>query len=316
VSIRRATEADEGVLKELWQEFELEVPEPPGGVPETWEEEWADQRADIAGGAFYLAEDDEGVVGMARAAAPVRGRTHITLVHVRPRARRQGVAKALLAACVREMKEKGAILVSLDVLTTNTAARTVWRRLGFEEVQISMATPLDALERRLADVPTGETRASTHVQTDDRASVERALARFVPRLEAPDVRAAPNGWIRIADPVTDHDREVQGRLAKELSAGPSDVAVALAVERGAVVRLRLYQRGAMVDEYLSVPTFYGDLSKTDELALAANPTVVARLTGADRDEVRRVARNASSTAELPPASELYEQIARTLGLEA
>jgi hypothetical protein len=71
----------------------------------------------------------------------------------------------------------------------------------------------------------------------------------------------------------------------------------------------------MVDEYLSVPTYYGELPKGDELALEANPTLVARLTGADRDEVRRVMRTAISPTELPPADELYETIARTMGLE-
>jgi hypothetical protein len=71
----------------------------------------------------------------------------------------------------------------------------------------------------------------------------------------------------------------------------------------------------MVDEYLSVPTYYGELPKGDELALAANPTLVARLTGADRDEVKRIARTAGSPAELPPAAELYEQIAALMGLE-
>ena len=72
----------------------------------------------------------------------------------------------------------------------------------------------------------------------------------------------------------------------------------------------------MVDEYLSVPTWYGELPKGDELALAANPTLVSRLTGASRDDVRRIARTAATPAELPPAPELYEQIARLMGLEA
>jgi hypothetical protein len=71
----------------------------------------------------------------------------------------------------------------------------------------------------------------------------------------------------------------------------------------------------MVDEYLSVPTFYGELSKGDELALAANPTLVSRLTGAGRDEVRRIARTAETPADLPPARELYEQLAQLMGLE-
>jgi hypothetical protein len=69
----------------------------------------------------------------------------------------------------------------------------------------------------------------------------------------------------------------------------------------------------MVDEYLSVPRYYGELPRGDELALEANPTLVARLTGADRDEVRRVARTAASPADLPP--DLYEQIAALMGLE-
>ena len=130
-------------------------------------------------------------------------------------------------------------------------------------------------------------------------SVERAVAQFLPRLEAPEVTTT-DSWIRVADPVLDRDRDAHGRFARELSERLGAVTVALALE-GAVVRFRLYERGRMVDEYLSVPTFYGELPKGDELALAANPTLVARLTGADRDEVRRVARTAATPAELPPA---------------
>ena len=315
MKIRRATEADETALHELWKEFVAEVPEPAGAIPETWDEEWAEQLADIASGAVYLAEDEQGVVGMARAAAPERGRTHVTLVHVRPLARRRGVAKSLLDACIIEMKAKGATLVSLDVLTTNASARAVWQRLGFEDVHIAMATPLEALERRLAAVPSGASYASTHVQTDDRVSVERALAQFIPRLESPELNAAPNGWLRVVDALLHVDRDSQSRLARDISDRLGVVVVALAVEVGAVVRFQLYERGRMVDEYLSVPTFYGALPRSDELALAANPTLVARLTGANRDEVRDVARTAASPSELPPAHELYEKIARTMVLE-
>ena len=42
VTVRPATEADETILRELWEEFEQEVPEPPGFEPETWAEEWGD----------------------------------------------------------------------------------------------------------------------------------------------------------------------------------------------------------------------------------------------------------------------------------
>jgi hypothetical protein len=205
--------------------------------------------------------------------------------------------------------------VSLDVLASNDVARSVWRKLGFGEVELVLSQPLDTLERRLGKVAAGPSRATTHVQTDDRTSVERAVAQFVPRLEAPDVRDAANGWIRIAHPLLDADRTAQARFASDLSDRLGAVAVALALEQGEVVRFRLFERGRMVDEYLSLPAYYGPVAKGDELALAANPTLVARLTGAAPDAVRRVARNAESPSELPPADELYTQIAQLMGLE-
>jgi ribosomal protein S18 acetylase RimI-like enzyme len=313
VAIRPATEADEAILHELWEEFEREVPEPPGFEPETWEQEWGDTRKQIAAGGVFLAEDAEGPVGMAKVELRDHGAMHVHLVHVRPRARRRGVAKSLLRACATHARASGTPMISLHVLVSNTEAQAVWRRLGFESVSTFMAAPLDVLEERLVDRDVGEYRATTHVQSDDEVSVERAVKQFLPRLEQPQLTT--NGsWIRATDPVLDRDREAHGRFARELSERLGAVTVALALE-GAVVRFRLYERGRMVDEYLSVPTFYGALPKGDELALAANPTLVSRLTGANRDEVRRVARTAESPADLPPADELYGQLARLMGLQ-
>ena len=96
MTIRRATESDEGVLRELWTEFEREVPEP-FGEGEPWESEWSDTLDDIRGGGVFIAEDAEGPLGVARVEAPDRGRSNVQLVYVRSRGRRQGVAKALLA---------------------------------------------------------------------------------------------------------------------------------------------------------------------------------------------------------------------------
>jgi ribosomal protein S18 acetylase RimI-like enzyme len=312
VNVRRATEGDQEVLRDLWTEFEREVPEP-YGEGEPWEAEWADTLDDIRGGGVFLAEDDEGAVGVARIEAPRYGQAHIQLVYVRPRARREGAAKELLTYCVADAKERGATWVSLEVLTSNQLAVSAWRRLGFVEYSVAMASPLDALQQRLAAAPSGDTRATTHVQTDDEQSVHRAIDQFVPRLESPDVRRNAS-WIRVADPVLDRDPQARARFARELSERLGAVTLALALEQE-VVRFRLYERGRMVDEYLSVPTYYGPLPKGDELALAANPTLISRLTGADRDEVKRVARNATSPAELPPAEELYDEIARMMGVE-
>ena len=104
------------------------------------------------------------------------------------------------------------------------------------------------------------------------------------------------------------------RLAKELSYALASVVVSIGVEQGAVVRYNLYDRGADVDEYLSLPEYYGELPPGDVIALGANPTLVARLTGADPLRVREVARTAASPSELPPASDLYAQIAELMGV--
>lgn len=313
MTIRPATEADEPVLRELWEEFEQEVPWELED-PETWADEWKDTLDDIRTGGVFIAEDSQGALGVARVEAAVRGRAHVQLVHVRPRARQQGVAKALLRECVQHAREGGARVVSLEVLTSNEQARIVWSRLGFEESAKFMAAPLEALQARLDRQDDGEARAITHVQSDDEVSVGRAVSQFIPRLEGPEVRTT-DSWIRVADPVFDRDREAHGRFARELSDRLGAVTIALALE-GEVVRFRIFERGRMVDEYLSVPTWYGELPKGDELALAANPTLVSRLTGASRDDVRRIARNAATPAELPPPAELYEQIAHLMGLEA
>ena len=53
-------------MRELWEEFEAEVPEPPGFTHETWEDQWPDTRRQIEAGGLFLAEDGEGPVGMAK----------------------------------------------------------------------------------------------------------------------------------------------------------------------------------------------------------------------------------------------------------
>jgi hypothetical protein len=93
------------------------------------------------------------------------------------------------------------------------------------------------------------------------------------------------------------------------------IVIALALEVDQVVRMIALDRGGIVDEYLSVPEFYGALPPGDVIGLAANPTVLARLTGADPAAVRDVARTAPTPGELPPPRELLAAFAAVLGLE-
>ena len=146
-----------------------------------------------------------------------------------------------------------------------------------------------------------------------RAPVRPAASRAA---RAGSLVAAPRGgWIAVYDDVCDRNPEMLRRLARELSDRMGAVTLLLGVEREELVRMILFERGRIVDEYLSVPEFYGPLPPGDVVGLAANPTVISRLTGADPETVRHVARTAPSPADLPPARELLAQLAAAMHVE-
>jgi ribosomal protein S18 acetylase RimI-like enzyme len=320
VTIRPATKNDRDLLRELWEEFEAELDHPPY-LRETWEEAWSDLANTVRDGVALLAEENGRAVGFIFCVLGESGRktAHVTDFYVRPEARGAGLGKALLAEVVEPARAAGLDHVSLEVLTRNSAARRLYERLGFVPMDVFMVAPLGALAERLGSKERPASAGSLHVQTDDEVGVERAVMQFMPRLgrsEHTEVTPPVNGWVTVVDELCDHDRSAQRRLGSELSERMGVPVVALGLEEEAVVRFLLFERGRLVDEYLSVPTYYGELNKADELSLSINPTLVARLTGADPAHLRAVARVASSPSELPPPRELLEQIAEALRVEA
>jgi len=320
MTIRDAQASDVELLHRLRDEFQQELNKPPF-FDEPWETVADDVEDTIANGVALIAEEDDAPVGYALASVVpqtlIRGHLYDLYVHADVRGR--GVGRELIAATADRLRQRGATHLSLDVALTNDSARRLYERLGFRPYDLLMAAAIDDLERQLAVPAQAPSFASTHVQTDDVEGVRRAVVQFMPRVghtEWSEVSEVHNGWVTVTDELSDRDRSIQRRLGAELSERMGVPVVALAVEESAVVRFFLFDRGRMVDEYLSVPTYYGDLRKADELSLAANATLVARLTGADPASVRAVARTASTTAELPPARELLEQIAAVMNLEA
>jgi ribosomal protein S18 acetylase RimI-like enzyme len=270
---------------------------------------------DLEGKLTLLAEDED-AVGIAVADLLPNGVAHLNVIYVVPERRRQGVARELLIEMAARSRAAGGDHVTLDVDTSNEAGRAVWQRLGFREWGLRLSTPLDDLEARLGPAEAGESRASLYVQTDDVQGVEAAAAKYLPRLGGSDasVSGPQNGWTQVTAERLDRDRQALGRLASELSNATAAVVCTLALEDGRLVRYALYERGSIVDEYQSVPEYYGPVPPGDVVALGANATVVARLTGADPARVRAVARTASSPDDLPPAPELLQQIAELMGL--
>lgn len=320
MTIRPAKQSDRELVRGLWEQFEDELGGP-DYLRESWEEAWSDLSETVRNGVALIAEEDEHPVGFVFCVLGDVGRktAHVTDLYVAPEARSRGVGSALLAAVIEPAREAGLDYVSLEVLTRNNEARRLYDRLGFVAVDVFMVAPLGSLAERLGSDERPPSFASLHVQTDDETGVERAVKQFLPRVghsAHTEVGRESDGWVAVVDELCDRDRSVQRRLGTELSDRMGVPVIALALEEETVVRYLLFERGRMVDEYLSVPTYYGDLNKADELSLAANSTLVSRLTGADPATVRAVARVASSPSELPPARELIAQIAELLGIEA
>jgi ribosomal protein S18 acetylase RimI-like enzyme len=315
VTVRRATDADLGVLEELWLAFEREVP-PPSYLEVDHDRELAKIREIVESGLAFLAERDE-PVGFALARRTGSRLARLTDLFVVPAARRDGVAAELVSAVAEALGAEGVEHLDLEVRAGNSDARSVYSRWGFTEQLHVLGVPLATLRERLEPEHEAVSFASLHVQTDAVADVERAVRDFAPRIGSRAFRvvAPRNGWVAVYDEVVDADPTALVRFARELSSRLGAVVVALSLEDDQVVRLVALERGGIVDEYLSVPEFYGPIAPGDVIGLAANPTVLARLTGADPQMIKALAVTAPSPEELPPARELIASLASVLGLE-
>jgi hypothetical protein len=221
----------------------------------------------------------------------------------------------VLRRLVEDAQARGEDSVVVEA-TPETA--DAWRRAGFSERARILEAPVAALEHRLGD-EREPSFGSIHVQTDDIDAVVRGVRQFVPRMpgnsQGSIVSPPRNGWVTVYDELADREPEMLRRLARELSDRMGAVVLLLGVEEGQVVRFVLFERGRVMDEYLSVPEHHGELPPGDVIALSANPTVVARLTGADPGEVRRVIRTAKRVEDLPPVPEFVAEVAAVLGVE-
>jgi ribosomal protein S18 acetylase RimI-like enzyme len=309
MKIRHGTGDDLEQVRLLRERWHAEGPPPPPWADVSWEANRAEVERAVAANALFLAEEEGAALGFVTAWLDDRV-ARIGDLYVTEAGRRHGTGRALVEAVIENLRARGATHV---LLNANLGAVAFYERLGFREESRNLVLALDVQQ------PSGRSFGSIHVQTDDLSAVERAVQQFVPRLpggsRGSTVTPPRNGWITVYDDACDRDPAVLRRLAQELSDRSGAVVLAIGIEHEQVVRFVLFEAGRIVDEYLSVPEHYGPLPPGDVIALAANPRVVARLTGAEPGAVRAAARTAASPSELPPPEELLRAIAAAIGLE-
>lgn len=317
--VRPGTPADLVAIQGLWRRFADEIPPPVQDDPVDHERELHEIAQILESEIAFVAEGDEdGLVGFALARRRSPRLVTLTDLYVTPEVRGSGIASALLHEVVSAAVALDVQYVDLEVMASNALARTLYARWGFRDEVITMVGEVAALEQLLRSQEAASF-GSIHVQTDDLSAVEVAVRQFVPRLPGGSrgsiVSPPRHGWITVYDDVCDRDPEMLRRLAKELSDRMGAIVCLLGVERDEVVRMVCFESGRIVDEYLSVPQYYGLLPPGDVVGLQANPRVVSRLTGADPEAIRRIARTAESPLDLPPARELLAALADAMGIE-
>lgn len=132
-------------MRELWQEFNREIPDEP------WrEDELANDLGWLASAIateIVLLADEDGIA-IARRRSDRLG--FLEVVYVRPEARRSGLARALVREAATRLRKAGAEMVELEVLASNQKARAIYERWGFTPVELILGAPVGQLEQRLA----------------------------------------------------------------------------------------------------------------------------------------------------------------------
>ena len=268
-------------------------------------------------GELLVVEEDGATLGALTVARPAPAVVAVDRIDVEDHERYEEIAQALLSSLVERYGETEH--VTLELPEGDDRAVSLYARWGFVPVRRVLGVELDVLRRDLERRPRGESFGSVHVQTDDLPAVERAVRGFTPLQaggsEGSVVVPPRGGWVSVYDELADRDPTALRRLAREVSDRLGAVVLALGVEGGAVVRFLLLDRGRLLDEYLSVPEYYGPLPSGEVVALAANPTLVERLTGGDRREVRAAAAVGKHPDELPPPTEIAAALARAMRID-
>ncbi|NJC97313.1 MAG: ribosomal-protein-alanine N-acetyltransferase [Anaerolineales bacterium] len=123
-TIRRMTMEDLSAIVEL-DKMSFSLPWP--------ERSFRFELTDNPASRCWVVEMDGRIIGMIVAWLLV-DEAHIATIAIHPDHRQQGIARELLTYALRYMSKEGAISSFLEVRESNTVAREMYRKFGYEEV--------------------------------------------------------------------------------------------------------------------------------------------------------------------------------------
>jgi ribosomal protein S18 acetylase RimI-like enzyme len=141
MTVRSATTADLELVRELWEAFYSEWPE-----PEHRRKDWSDVvehvQRHIEENVVLIAEEGGTAVGFALGWPRNERVGYVSDLYVRPEFRRRGIARALLKETAAKL---GREFVTLTTETRNSGARAYYGRLGFHEESVNFVIERERL---------------------------------------------------------------------------------------------------------------------------------------------------------------------------
>ena len=265
--------------------------------------------ADIDGrGAVYLAENEDGVVGGARAKTIGADVWYVVFAYVRPEARRRGVLKALLRELVKEGRERGS-----EPGHARRARRQRGRRRGVAAARLPgrQVLPRDRRRRSGAAALARSTPAPRSARSTSRPTT---LPRSSGGCQVPaaDRALGVDGGGRAG-------QRLDARRRRALRPRPASAEAPRQRAVAAIGGGRAHARGRGRARSSATCSGTGAASRTStsrcrSTTARCRPATSSRsartrrlrqrLTGADPARVRAVARTAAASEDLPRANEL------------
>ena len=98
-----------------------------------WSEQSVESELDNPLSLWLVCREGERILGYV-GSQTVLGETDMMNVTVSPDARRQGIAQKLIVALEAQLRQQGSRSLSLEVRPSNTAAVSLYRKMGFTQV--------------------------------------------------------------------------------------------------------------------------------------------------------------------------------------